>query len=163
MSSQLDMFPGGSAPFVPGSATSRTAARRIAHELGRLEAEVFASICQSADRGRTDDEIERMCGMRHQTASARRRGLVLRGMVEDSGRTRLTRSKRPATVWVVKSETIQPMPPTPVKPAAPSRTEIHEALVELAATGPTPGPARWISCTKKTAATLTWLLKHYAP
>lgn len=36
----------------------------------------------------------------HQTASARVRGLVLRGRVKDSGKRRDTRSGRKATVWI---------------------------------------------------------------
>jgi hypothetical protein len=51
-------------------------------------------------RGATDDEIEVVLGMRHQTASARRRGLVLKLYVSDSGAKRPTRSGSSAIVWV---------------------------------------------------------------
>ena len=51
--------------------------------------------------GSTDDEIELALEMRHQTASARRRGLVLTGWLENSGHTRLTRSSTKAIVWVL--------------------------------------------------------------
>ncbi len=39
--------------------------------------------------------------MLHQTVGARVRGLVLKGIVRDSGKTRLTRSGRKAVVWEV--------------------------------------------------------------
>ena len=52
--------------------------------------------------GLTDDELEVMSAMRHQTASARRRGLVLKGLVRDSGQRRPTRSGSMAIVWVAR-------------------------------------------------------------
>ena len=55
----------------------------------------------SSINGATDDEIEARLGMKHQTASAARRGLVVAGLVEDSGQTRKTRSGRNAIVWVL--------------------------------------------------------------
>ena len=51
--------------------------------------------------GATDDEIEIALEMRHQTASARRRGLVLTGWLRDSGKKRPTRSDTMAIVWVL--------------------------------------------------------------
>lgn len=49
--------------------------------------------------GCTDDEIEVALNLRHQTASARRRGLVLKGLVVETAGRRKTRSGRRATVW----------------------------------------------------------------
>jgi hypothetical protein len=99
---QLGLFaePQPTAPFVPFSDTSREAARRIEPVTGTLRLLVFRSILDSP-HGRTDDEIEVLLDMRHQTASARRRELVQQGKVKDSGLTRKTRSGTPATVWVV--------------------------------------------------------------
>lgn len=100
---QLGLFgePRPTPPFVPTSDTSRGAADRIEPVTGKLRLLVFQSILQSP-HGRTDDEIEVLLDMRHQTASARRRELVQQGKVEDSGLTRKTRSGSPATVWVAR-------------------------------------------------------------
>src|SRR3989344_3615049 len=90
-------------PFVAESDTSVAAAVSILPDLGRLEERVYGYIDTSLDHGRTDDELEVLAGLSHQTTSARRRTLVLKGLVQDSGRRRATRSGRKATVWV-KSE-----------------------------------------------------------
>ena len=52
--------------------------------------------------GFTDDELEVRLALLHQTASARRRALVQKGLIVDSGETRPTRSGRKATVWVLR-------------------------------------------------------------
>jgi hypothetical protein len=89
-------------PYMPGSATSEAAAKAKAPTAVTDEQRVLTVIAVSAFDGATDDEIERTLGMLHQNASARRRGLVLKGLVVDSGRTRKTRSGRSATVWIAK-------------------------------------------------------------
>lgn len=81
--------------------TSLAAARQIVPDLARLEAVVLADIAGCIN-GATDYEIELHTGLRHQTASARRRGLVLKGLVEDSGLRRNTDSGRAAVVWRVR-------------------------------------------------------------
>ena len=86
-------------PYVRGSDTSYAAAQSIVSDLPRLEGVVLDCIRQSQTHGRTDDEIEVVTGLSHQCASARRRGLVLKGRVIDSGRRRVTRSGRTAAVW----------------------------------------------------------------
>lgn len=48
---------------------------------------------------RTDDEMEVLTGLRHQTLSATRRGMVKDGLVEPTGDRRKTRSGRSAQVW----------------------------------------------------------------
>lgn len=89
------------APFVRGSKTSQEAAESLSDsELGRLEQLVFDCI-RTADFGRTDDEMEQVLDLSHQTVSARRRGLVQKGHVCDSGVERTTRSGRKAVVWIV--------------------------------------------------------------
>jgi hypothetical protein len=95
---QYDLYDG--LPPHVDSDTSEEAAERIASETGRLQAMVLDEVRRSGGHGRTDDELEVALGLRHQTASARRRELVLKGLVEDSGRRRATRSGRKATVWV---------------------------------------------------------------
>lgn len=97
---------GGFPPFVKGSDTSLFAAALIADEALTLRQKVFEYIRWRGDAGSTDDEIELALGMRHQTASARRRELFLMGRIKDSLERRKTSSGRPATVW-------QAIPPEP--------------------------------------------------
>jgi len=78
------------APFVVGSDTSEAAAHSIESNLGRLESLVLSHICKQQA---TDDELEVLTGLTHQSCSARRRGLVLKGRIRDSGKRRRTRSE----------------------------------------------------------------------
>jgi Fic family protein len=55
------------------------------------------------DPGRTCDEVERLTGMSHQTASARITELVIEGKVRDTGIRRKTRSGRSARVYEATS------------------------------------------------------------
>ena len=90
------------APYVRGSRTSRAAAESLSKEdLNRMELKVFDCIRRAKLKGRTDEEIEGETGLRHQSASARRRKLVLKGKVRDSGFVRRNRSRRLAIVWEV--------------------------------------------------------------
>jgi len=89
----------GSVGYQGASPTSKAAAKSLDETpaLNRLEQLVLDTL---ASRGpSTDEEIEDATTMRHQTASARRRALVLKGLVLDSGETRETSSGRKATVW----------------------------------------------------------------
>lgn len=86
-------------PYVKGSDTSEAAARAKEPTEKTDEARVLAYIRQCGAAGATDDEIEVALGMRHQNASARRRALVLRGLVSASAARRRTRSGRKAIVW----------------------------------------------------------------
>lgn len=76
-----------------------------------LSARVAQHVRESG--GATCDEVEVALGLRHQTASARLRELVLKGAIKDSGARRLTRSKRKAAVYVFNDG------PAPVVPTAP--------------------------------------------
>lgn len=87
-------------PFVSGSDTSKEAAESMAAIHGHDEAIVFAALERAGSRGRTDDELEVELGLSHQSASARRRGLVLKNRAHCSGLKRLTRSRRKAFVWL---------------------------------------------------------------
>lgn len=51
--------------------------------------------------GATDDEIETVLGLSHQSVSARRYDLADAGWIRPSGQTRKTRSGGQAKVWVV--------------------------------------------------------------
>ncbi len=92
---QRDLF----APYVKGSDTSEEAAESIKPSVSETEARVLAYIRGCGAFGVTDDQLEVAMGMRHQTASARRRGLVLKDLIYDAGERRKTRSGRKATVW----------------------------------------------------------------
>jgi len=97
----------GTAPFVAGSDTSQEAAESIEATAPSMRFRVFMYIKATGSTGTTDDEIEQALNMRHQTASARRRELVLSGHVRDTSRRRKTRSGRNATVWeFVPSEVV---------------------------------------------------------
>ncbi len=99
---QYDLYDG--LPPHVDSDTSRQAAEQIEPSTGRLQGLVLDEIRDSGGHGRTDDELEVVLSLRHQTASARRRELVLKGLVRDSGRRRPTRSGRQAVVWLAGDE-----------------------------------------------------------
>jgi len=91
----------GNVPYERGSDTSREAAHAISDEsLTRMEQRVYEQFCAFPD-GLTDEQVEAATGMRHQSASARRRGLVLKGRLKDSGKRRKNLSGSSAAVWVV--------------------------------------------------------------
>jgi len=91
---------GGKPPFEKTSDTSKAASESVIGAAVSIRLRVLHLIVQTRSHGATDDEIEEALGLRHQTASARRRELVLNGRVEDSGLRRNTRSGRSATVWI---------------------------------------------------------------
>ncbi len=105
----LEQYPlfGGTPPHEPVD-TSREAALKIEAPSINLREQVLGFIKKRGEHGSTDSEIEIALGMKHQTASARRRELVLLGRVEHNGDFRLTDSRRRARVWVyVEPEVIQ--------------------------------------------------------
>jgi hypothetical protein len=85
-----------------GTVTSIAAANSIRHIAGGDAERCFNYIKKHGAVGATDDELEVALNLKHQTASARRRGLVLEDRVENSGQQRKTRSGRNAIVWVAK-------------------------------------------------------------
>jgi hypothetical protein len=99
----MDMvFKDGSMPVcVRGSDTSENAAESMRAHVGRLRRLILLYIKAAGQHGRTCDEVEDGCDMRHQTASARINELRNGNLLADSGKRRMTRSKRYATVWVL--------------------------------------------------------------
>lgn len=85
--------------FSNGTDTSKISGNSVKKYAGSMEKQVLGFIKDRGFTGATDDEVEEALGFRHQTASARRRGLVVQGFVKDSGKRRKTRTGRPATVW----------------------------------------------------------------
>jgi len=64
---------------------------------------VEREVAKAGARGLIDDELQAANPSRHPGSLSKRRGeLVDDGRVVDSGRTRLTRSRRSAVVWVMK-------------------------------------------------------------
>lgn len=88
------------APYQRHSETSRAAALDIMPKAGTLRRRVLDSIIAAGKHGRTDDEIQAFERMDPSTQRPRRIELVEAGLVKDSGQKRMTRSRKPATVWV---------------------------------------------------------------
>ena len=90
----------GLPPFASGSDTSEAAALSVKESAPSIRGKVLVKIVTAGEFGKTCDEIESIMDLRHQTASARIRELVLQGLIKDSGRRRTTRSGRGAAVYV---------------------------------------------------------------
>ena len=97
---------GGLPPSVSSSDTSREAAVSMSHVAHALRTKAYNYIV--SHEGATCDEIENALNMRHQTASARVRELVLLGVIVNSGQRRKTRSGRSASVWIRKQTSVRP-------------------------------------------------------
>lgn len=93
---------GGSAPSIKESDTSCAAAESIEDSLGELQLLVLDLVRRSGKHGITCDEVEVLAGLRHQTASARLRELVLKDVICDTMMRRPTRSGRLAAVYRIK-------------------------------------------------------------
>jgi hypothetical protein len=86
---------------VRGSDTSIEAAASLTPEiLGSLQRRVYEFIRDRGDQGATDEECQRELGMNPSTQRPRRGELADAGLIIESG-TRLTVSRRRATVWRV--------------------------------------------------------------
>lgn len=108
----------GVPPHVAGSDTSAAAAASIQSAAASMRRKILAYIEKCGERGSTDDELEVAFEYRHQTASARRRELELRGCIRKSDQRRETRSGCTAGVYVF----VQPedrVAPTDVEVPAP--------------------------------------------
>jgi hypothetical protein len=80
--------------------TSHAAAESMAGAAPTVRKTIMKVIRDSGLQGATDDEIEQITGLKHQTASAARRSLSKVGHVVDSGERRNTSSGRKAIVWI---------------------------------------------------------------
>lgn len=86
-----------------GRRTEDAAKWRAFPHSGRGRYRVLAAIAGTVD-GMTDQELEECLLMDRPTPGNRRSELVAGGWVRDSGRTRPTRAKNPAVVWVLTAE-----------------------------------------------------------
>jgi hypothetical protein len=85
--------------FVRTSATSKSAATFIEPSAGTVRAWVLKEIRKAGQKGLSCEQVERRCKLRHQSASARIRELVIDGLVEIIG-TRENESGVRARVYV---------------------------------------------------------------
>ena len=81
-----------------GTDTSRDAAESMRPHVSAIEGEIRVLLITLG--GCTCDELEVETGLKHQTVSARLKGLADRGLIKDSGTQRKTRSGRGARVYV---------------------------------------------------------------
>jgi hypothetical protein len=82
--------------------TSREAAERIRPKAETLRAAVLGYLVGRGKQGATDEEIQDGLCMSPNTERPRRQELEHMGFVERTQDRRLTRSGRPAVVWVAK-------------------------------------------------------------
>lgn len=82
---------------VPDGPTSTSRQAASTTRAGTDEARVLRALHEGGPA--TDDALEIRLDMRHQTCSARRRGLVRKGLVRDTGERCATRTGRKAAVW----------------------------------------------------------------
>jgi hypothetical protein len=113
-----------------GTLTSYLAALQARHNITEDMALVYTQLQRVGEFGATDDEMEEALGRVHQTVSARRRDLVLYGLVKNSGRTRLTRNNRHAIVWVLGLD-LNLEKHSAKRVVLPSKSELRRALASL--------------------------------
>lgn len=91
----------GEPPAQKHSPTSQAAAASIKKAIGPLHREILDYLRRAEVRvtGATDEEMQIKLDMGANTQRPRRRELELMGRVEDSGKTRQTKSGREAVIW----------------------------------------------------------------
>lgn len=82
------------------SKTSRDAANKVLPRTGTMRRQILDLITKHG--GLADFEIEALLNLKHQTASAGRRGLVIDGFLVDSGLTKKNESGNDCTIWKAK-------------------------------------------------------------
>lgn len=80
------------------SKTQRDAAGRVLPKTGTMRRQILDLVWIHG--GLADFQIEELLNMKHQTASASRRSLVIDGFLIDSGKTRKNESGNECTIWV---------------------------------------------------------------
>lgn len=103
-------------PFQRHSPTSRKAAKKIEEVAPTLEKQVYECLAFNQERqqgcgddhyGMTDREIQKALKLNGSTERPRRRAMELRGIVSNSGRTRLETERgrhRRCVIWIVCKE-----------------------------------------------------------
>lgn len=88
-------------PYQPHSKTSKRTAKQMVGNVGSARDRIYHRLVDLGDRGATDEELQLALGINPNTQRPRRVELLMRGLIEDSGTTRLTRSGSKAVVWRV--------------------------------------------------------------
>lgn len=91
-------------PYQRHSETSRAAAEAIEPDISTLRGQVLAFIRACGAEGATDDEVQVALNMNPSTQRPRRIELWGMGLVSRTDRTRPTRSRREAHVWIATKE-----------------------------------------------------------
>ena len=104
MSSDLFGDAPAMSPYQRHSRPSKAAAAAVAPTTATLRQVVLNYLRACGIAGATDGEGEDATGMSGDTWRPRRVELERAGLVRDGGTTRLTRSGRQATVWMVTAE-----------------------------------------------------------
>jgi predicted transcriptional regulator len=97
------LLPGVPLPYQKQSATSREAAESSRSRAGSDRTKIIQFLHSKGNYGATCDELEIALNLTHQTASARIADLKRLGIIQESKATRLTRSKRKASVCMLSS------------------------------------------------------------
>ena len=119
-------------PYEATSETSQAAAQSLTRDqLQLMEKLVYDELRKAGSVGCTDDEIELATHLSHQTASARRRALVIKGCARDSGTKRKTRSGRSAVVWVLGREHFTPGSRAAKRAPRPSNEVLQRGMMEI--------------------------------
>jgi len=87
-----------------GPETERAAAYRNMPKSGSQRLRVLECLYAAGLRGRTDQEMEEILGLKRPSPGSRRGELVQGGWVKDSGRRRATDLGNLAVVWVLTAE-----------------------------------------------------------
>lgn len=111
--------------------TQRNAVNLTLPRSGTKGSLLWSLFCEHGDHGLTDDEVERLTGWTHQSASAMRNGLMTRGLLKDSGQRRKNRRGLDCIVWVRVSPPrldADDSKPDPVPVAALSESDLGNCL-----------------------------------
>ena len=84
--------------------TSKSSQAKTKTISGKARKMVYEYLLLCKQRGATDEEIQKGCGLNPSTERPRRIELVEMGLAEPSGMTRKTSSNRNAIVWTATSE-----------------------------------------------------------
>lgn len=81
-------------------ATSRDAAGSVRSVSGRQRAKVLRVIVEAGSKGLTDEQVCAILDLNPSSARPRRLELLDAGLIQEAGKTRLTKSGRRAIVWI---------------------------------------------------------------
>ena len=127
---RYDLY-GGKPPYQAGSDTSEDAADAIEPDAATVRGIVLEAIRSAGRNGLTDEEMQIALEMNPNTQRPRRRELVMKGLVADSGHRRPTSTGRNATVWATAS--LHPIDRGPHEPSNKRLAKAEARIVALEA------------------------------